>query len=52
MNYADTVGLDQVLADIRSFAQDDALFWQPSTLLEDLVARGKNFASLNRTEGE
>jgi len=52
MNHADTVGLDQVLADIRSFAQDDALFWQPSPLLEQLVASGKNFASLNHPEGE
>ena len=47
MTYADTVGLPQVLADIRAFAQLDPLFWNPSPLLVDLVARGADFASLN-----
>lgn len=47
MHYADTVGLPQVLADIRAFAQQDPLFWQPSPLLVELVERGANFASLN-----
>lgn len=48
MHYADTIGLDRVLADIRSFAEEDPLFWKASPLLVDLVARGKNFASLNQ----
>jgi len=48
MKYADTVGLDQILADLRTFAQEDPLFWQPAPLLEKLVAEGKNFDSLNR----
>ncbi len=48
MHYADTLGLDRVLADIREFAREDPLFWTPSPLLVDLVARGANFASLNR----
>ncbi len=48
MKYADTVGLPQVLADIREFAKQDPLFWQPSPLLVDLVARGKDFDSLNK----
>jgi len=48
MKYADTVGLPQVLADIREFAQQDPLFWRPSPLLLDLVERGKNFDSLNK----
>jgi 3-hydroxyacyl-CoA dehydrogenase len=47
MHYADTVGLDQVLADIRAFAQEDPVFWKPSPLLVSLVERGANFASLN-----
>jgi 3-hydroxyacyl-CoA dehydrogenase len=47
MTYADSVGLPQVLADIRAFAQLDPLFWNPSPLLVDLVARGADFASLN-----
>jgi 3-hydroxyacyl-CoA dehydrogenase len=48
MHYADTVGLDKILADIQEFAKEDPLFWQPSPLLVDLVARGANFASLNK----
>ena len=48
MKYADTVGLDRILADIREFAQEDPLFWQPSPLLVELVAQGRNFDSLNR----
>ncbi len=47
MAYADQVGLDQVLADIREFARGDPLFWRPSPLLERLVAQGRNFDSLN-----
>ncbi|WP_250507809.1 3-hydroxyacyl-CoA dehydrogenase NAD-binding domain-containing protein [Caballeronia sp. GAFFF3] len=49
MHHADTVGLDNVLADIRAFAQEDPLFWRASPLIVDLVARGRNFASLNQT---
>jgi 3-hydroxyacyl-CoA dehydrogenase len=48
MHYADSVGLDSVLADIREFAKEDPLFWRASPLIVDLVARGKNFASLNQ----
>ena len=47
MHWADTVGLDTVLADIEAFAQEDALFWKPAPLLRQLVAAGRNFASLN-----
>lgn len=47
MHWADMVGLDRVLADVRRFAQDDPWFWQPAPLLEQLVAQGRNFASLN-----
>ncbi|CAR51025.1 3-hydroxyacyl-CoA dehydrogenase NAD-binding domain-containing protein [Burkholderia cenocepacia] len=50
MHYADTLGLANVLADIRTFAKDDPLFWKPSPLLVDLVARGANFASLNHID--
>jgi len=47
MKYADTVGLPTILADIRAFAQEDPLFWQPAPLLVELVERGADFASLN-----
>jgi 3-hydroxyacyl-CoA dehydrogenase len=49
MHYADTVGLPTILADIREFAQEDPLFWQPSPLLVELVEKGANFASLNQS---
>ena len=50
MKYADQVGLDKVLADIGEFAKEAPLFWQPSPLLVELVARGANFDSLNKAE--
>jgi len=49
MLYADTVGLPTILADIREFAREDPLFWQPSPLLVELVDKGANFASLNQS---
>jgi 3-hydroxyacyl-CoA dehydrogenase len=49
MQYADTVGLAKVLADIREFAQQDPVFWQPSPLIVDLVERGATLASLNQS---
>ncbi|HSW16931.1 MAG TPA: 3-hydroxyacyl-CoA dehydrogenase NAD-binding domain-containing protein [Ramlibacter sp.] len=48
MKYADIVGLDHILADIRAFAQQDPIFWQASPLLVELVAQGKTFDSLNQ----
>ncbi len=48
MKWADTVGLDALLADIKSYAQDDDYFWQPAPLLEELVASGRSFEDLNR----
>ena len=50
MKYADRVGLPKILADIREFAQEDPLFWQPSPLLVALVEKGANFDSLNGRE--
>jgi 3-hydroxyacyl-CoA dehydrogenase len=47
MHYADHYGLARVLADIRAFQEHDAVFWQPSPLLVDLVESGNTFASLN-----
>ncbi|MDR3099926.1 MAG: enoyl-CoA hydratase/isomerase family protein [Paraburkholderia sp.] len=48
MKYADSVGLANVLADIREFAKEDPLFWRPSPLIVELVERGADFASLNQ----
>lgn len=50
MKYADMVGLPQILADIEAFAKEDPLFWKPSPLLVELVAKGANFDSLNKPE--
>jgi len=44
MCYADTVGLYNVVQEMRRFAQnphDDALFWQPAPLLTGLLAQGR-----------
>ncbi len=46
MQYADTVGLFNVVQSMQRFAQnplDDAQFWQPAPLLAKLVAEGKSF---------
>ena len=46
MNYADQVGLINVVQSMGRFAQnprDDAAFWQPAPLLARLAAEGKTF---------
>ena len=46
MNYADQVGLFNVVQAMNRFAQnplDDATFWQPAPLLAKLAAEGKTF---------
>ena len=48
LKWADIVGLPELLADIRSYAQDDAGFWAPAPLLEQLVAEGRTFDDLNK----
>ncbi len=47
MNYADTVGLFNVVAAMKRFAAnplDDATFWQPAPLLAKLAAEGRSFS--------
>ncbi len=47
MNYADTVGLYNVVSAMKRFAAnplDDAAFWQPAPLLAKLAAEGKTFS--------
>lgn len=47
MNYADTVGLFNVVQAMKRFAanpHDDAEFWKPAPLLAKLVAEGKSFS--------
>jgi 3-hydroxyacyl-CoA dehydrogenase len=47
MNYADTVGLFNVVQAMKKFAanpHDDATFWQPAPRLTKLAAEGKSFS--------
>ncbi len=47
MFYADTIGLEKVLAKIKEFqAQDGDDFWAPSALIESLVSEGKGFKDM------
>jgi len=49
MKYAELVGLESVLEDIRSFqAKYGDAVWKPAPLLERLVAEGKTFSDLDR----
>jgi len=49
MFYADTVGLDKVLARIEEFEkQHGPDLWEPAPLIKQLVAEGKNFASYDK----
>ena len=47
MHYADRLGLDKVVTDIREFARTDDHFWQVSPLLERLASEGHAFEGLN-----
>ncbi|MDF3415931.1 3-hydroxyacyl-CoA dehydrogenase [Sulfitobacter sp. M57] len=48
MKWADIQGLPEVLADIESYAAEDAWFWQPAPLLKTLVAEGRTFDDMNK----
>ena len=49
MFYADTVGLDKVLAGIKEFeGRHGADLWAPAPLLEKLAAEGKSFEQYDR----
>jgi 3-hydroxyacyl-CoA dehydrogenase len=48
LKWADLAGLSGLLDDINTFAQDDAYFWQPAPLLQQLVADGRSFDDLNK----
>ena len=47
MNWGDQVGLDKVLAKIKEFHAKFGDIWEPSALLERMVAEGKTFADMN-----
>lgn len=50
MFYADTVGLKEVLAQVRKFEQQfGSDLWRPAPLLQEFAAAGKTFGSLGET---
>ncbi len=48
MFWADSIGLDKVLATIRRFHEEVGEEWRPAPLLERLVAEGKSFADFGQ----
>jgi 3-hydroxyacyl-CoA dehydrogenase len=46
MHWADAIGLENVLADLKRFHGEFGERWRPAPLLEKLVAEGKSFADL------
>lgn len=48
LKWADLEGLPALLDDIRRWAGEDAYFWEPAPLLEQLVAEGRSFDDLNK----
>ena len=48
LKWADMVGLEGLLADIKRYAEVDPYFWQPAPLLEQLVSEGRTFDDLNK----
>ncbi|MCR9134412.1 MAG: 3-hydroxyacyl-CoA dehydrogenase NAD-binding domain-containing protein [Alphaproteobacteria bacterium] len=48
LKYADTIGVQSILDDIRSFESENPDFWQPAKLLVDLAERNETFDSLNK----
>src|SRR5690606_28137052 len=44
MFYADSLGLDKVLARIEEFHKQHGAWWKPAPLLQKLAAEGRKFA--------
>ena len=44
MFWADSIGLAQILADIKKWQSEYGDVWKPAPLLEKLVERNKKFA--------
>ncbi|WP_300059963.1 3-hydroxyacyl-CoA dehydrogenase NAD-binding domain-containing protein [uncultured Roseobacter sp.] len=48
LKWADLQGIETVLADIGTYAEEDDFFWQPAPLLQQLVAERRCFDDLNK----
>jgi 3-hydroxyacyl-CoA dehydrogenase len=52
MHYADTVGIDKILARVCEFRDRfGAEFWEPPALLQELAESGKSFAEYDQSRG-
>ena len=49
MKHADAIGISRLVAALREYAKEDSMFWEPASLLVQLMEAGKNFDSLNET---
>jgi 3-hydroxyacyl-CoA dehydrogenase len=48
MYYADSIGLDKVMAGLKEFQEQDGdNFWEPAPLIKKLVAEGKGFKDMS-----
>lgn len=51
MWYADTVGLDKVLARVEEFEARHGELWEPAPLLKQLAAEGRKFSDWSKEKG-
>ncbi|MEP1199945.1 3-hydroxyacyl-CoA dehydrogenase NAD-binding domain-containing protein [Tateyamaria sp.] len=48
LKWADIVGLEGLLSDIKGYAEVDPYSWEPAPVLEKLVSEGRSFDDLNK----
>ena len=48
LHYADTIGAAALVDRIKTYAQEDATYWQVPALLEKMAAQGTSFADMNK----
>ncbi len=46
MFYADSIGLENILNDLKLYQEKYGDIWQPAPLLEKLVSEGKRFSDI------
>jgi len=48
LHYADTIGAATLIDRIKTYAAEDATYWQVPALLEKMAAQGTSFADMNK----
>ena len=48
LHYADTIGATTLIQRIKTYAAEDATYWQVPALLEKMAANGTSFADMNK----